>query len=424
MESWRNKAYHLLRQSEGFFKADMVYMAKNNFWQMLGQVITSTLSLALLLVFANFLPKETYGTYRYILSLASILNIFTLTGMNQAVAQAVANGKDGALKTSVNYQLKWNIMQLVAFWILGTYYVINNNRYLGIAFFVLGLVSPIIAAFNTYSAFLDGKKNFKLNNLFNICGVFIYVAGMMMAIMLSGETIWLIIAYALATFVSSVIFYFSTLKIYNPGIEKVEETLKYGRELTFIRFMSPIVSQIDKVILSHFWGATALAVYSLAMAVPERAVSIIKSWVSIGLPKFSTKTPAEINLIFYIRIFQGMAVGFICFIGYIIIAPYLFRYLIPSYLDGLIYSQILALSFIFALPNRYISLLLTSQKLSKIIFINEFIQNIARILLYSILGILGGIMGLVLAFVFMSFIGMLINIIIWRTKTKPYKYSL
>lgn len=414
MENLRNSTYRLLHQSDKFFKADMVYLAKGNFWQMSGQVITSILSLGLAVLFANLLPKETYGLYKYILSLAGILNIFTLTGMNQAIVQAVANGNDGAFKTSVKYQLKWNSMQLVAFWILGSYYFFNDNVYLGISFLVLGIFSPLTAALNTYGAYLGGKKSFRLNNLFSIISTMIYVMGMVVAIMFSGEATWLVVTYALTTFVSTLLCYFLTLRIFHPPTTPSDDVLKYGRELTFVSFIGPLVAQIDKIILSHFWGATQLAVYSLAMAVPERAIPLIKDWVSIGLPKFSTKTAEELDKIFYIRIFQGMAVGAICFIGYFILAPYLFKYLLPKYLEGVLYSQLLAISFIFAMPNRYIGLLLTSQKLPKLSFVSNLIQSILRILLYIILGIWGGILGLISTHVFMSFIGMLINIAAWR----------
>jgi len=418
MENLKNKTYGLLRWSEQYTKTDMVYLTKGNFWQMSGQFLTSGMSLALLLIFANFLPKETYGTYRYILSIAGILSIFTLTGANQAVAQAVSNGNDGVLRWSVKYQLKWHLMQFTAFLILSIYYFLNNNIDLGISFIFLGIISPISSALNTYGAFLDGKKDFKLNNLFSIGGTTLYVIGMILAIMLSGKTILLIATYSIATLLSSVIFYFATLKKYNPPVEKDDGVMKYARELTFIGFMGPIVSQIDKIILSHFWGASALAVYTLSMAIPERAISIIKSWVSIGLPKFSTKTPSEINRVFYLRIFQGMLVGLVCFVGYILLAPYLFKYLIPNYLEGLVYSQIISLSFIFALPNRYVSLLLTSQKLTRAIFTNSIIQNIIRVTLYIIMGMLGGILGLVWAFVLASFLGMVINIVVWRINSK------
>jgi len=403
-----------LRKSENFFKADMVYLAKGNFWQISGQVVTNILSLGLMVLFANLLPKETYGLYKYILSLAGALNIFTLTGMNQAVVRAVAAGNDGAFQTSVKYQLKWNVLQLLAFWILGGYYFLNGNQYLGTSLLVMSIFSPLTFAFNTYGAYLDGKKNFQLNNIFSVLSTLIYVVGMVVAIVFSGETIWLVVAYSLTTFVSTTIFYALTLHIFHPPTTSSKDVLKYGRELTFIGFIDPIVSQVDKIILSHFWGATQLAVYALATAIPDRAVPLIKSLVGIGLPKFSTKTPEELNRVFYTRILQGMAVGAICSIAYFIIAPYLFKYLLPKYLEGVFYSQLLAISFIFAMPNRYIGLLLTSQKLSKLSFMSNFIQSVIRVILYLVLGIWGGILGLISTHVLMSFIGMLINMTTWR----------
>lgn len=417
MQNLRQRVYKLLRGSERFFKADMVYMAKGNSWQTSGQLVTSILSLVLLYFFANYLPKETYGTYRYILSLAGILSVFTLTGMNQAVTQAVANGKEGVLRTSVKYQLRWNVVQLVAFWTLGIYYFMNANHLFGASFFVLGLVLPIIAALNTYTAFLDGKKDFKLNNIFSIGGTSIYVAGMIFAILFSGETIWLVVTYSIATFISSIIFYFSTLKIYTQPATASEDTLKYGRSLTFLGFISPVASQIDKIVLTHFWGPAQLAIYSLAMVVPERATLFIKSLVGIGFPKFAVKTPEEINVVFYRRILQGMSFGLFIALAYIIVAPYLFHYLLPQYLESIYYSQIMAISFIFAMPNRYISLLLVSQKLLRRMLTINIIQNIMRTIMYVILGIWGGIFGLVVANILNSFIGMLINIKIWRIKS-------
>ena len=69
---------------------DLKYFASGGFWTTLGQGINAILAFALTIAFANMIPKETYGIYRYILSIAGILNIFTLKGMNTAVVQAVA----------------------------------------------------------------------------------------------------------------------------------------------------------------------------------------------------------------------------------------------------------------------------------------------------------------------------------------------
>src|SRR3990167_5586122 len=185
MHGLRNKAYGILRWSEKHTQADMVYLAKGNFWQILGQMFTSIIGLALTVIFANYLPKETYGTYRYILSIAGILSVFTLNGMNQAVSQAVAVGKEGALRASVKYQLKWNIMQFLAFVISGTYYFLNENVHLAISLWIMSIFSPLAAVFNIYGAYLSGKRQFRLNNIFNIISTAIYALGMAAAVILS-----------------------------------------------------------------------------------------------------------------------------------------------------------------------------------------------------------------------------------------------
>ena len=81
MEKIKIKAYNLLRWSEKWTKTDMIYLARGGFWLTLGQVISSLSAFLLAIAFANLLPKETYGEYKYILSIASILAIPTLTGM-------------------------------------------------------------------------------------------------------------------------------------------------------------------------------------------------------------------------------------------------------------------------------------------------------------------------------------------------------
>lgn len=412
----REKLYSLLRWSEHYTKADMAYLARGNFWVVSGQILTSVISFALLLIFANFLSKETYGLYKYVISLASIFNILTLTGMNQSVAQAVATGNEGALRRSVSYQLKWNLMMMVALFALGGYYVINNNSEIAITMFIIGLFAPFTAALNTYGAYLDGKKEFRLNNLWSVFSTLIYSIGMAITIFLSNGVIYMVLTYSLTTFAATLFFYFLTLKKFRPPVSQSVDVLKYGRELTFIGFIGPIVSQIDKIVLAHFWGATELAVYSLATAIPDRATSFIKDWLNVVFPKLAQRTPEEINQVFWIRIVQGLLVGALCAVAYIIIAPFFFKYFLPQYLDTVGYSQLLAISLLFAMPNRYISIILTVQKLSKLIFWNSLIQNIIRVLLYIVLGIWGGIFGLVIAYIANNLISLIINISIWKSK--------
>lgn len=415
MNTIRQKVYRLLRWSERYMKTDMLYVARGGFWVTFGRTITNILSLALIVAFANLLEKETYGLYRYILSLAGVLNIFTLTGMNSAVARAVAGGNEGAFKHSVVYQLKWNLLMVAAFFVLGGYYLLNADALLAVSFFILGLFVPATLAFNTYGAYLEGTKRFKLASLSSVISTLIYVGGILAAILLSGQILWLVIAYAATTFVATVYFYVYVQKKFKPKPQaKDGETLVYGRNLSFIRIIGTISAQIDKILLTQFWGTAQLAVYALAMAMPNRIIAYLKHAVGIGYPKFAAKTVKEIDTIFYRRVLQGALIGAIIALLYILIAPTIFTYLLPQYLEGIFFSQILALSFIFAMPNRYISLVLESQKLAKLILFVNVTNSLINILLYVILGIWGGIMGLVIAKVVGSLLGMTINITTWR----------
>lgn len=381
-----------------------------------GQVASNLISLLLVIAFANLLPKETYGLYRYILSLGAVLSIFTLTGMNNAVSRAVATGDESALRASVKYQLKWNLLMLLAFWSMAGYYFLNGNTLLSTSFIILGIFTPATLALNTYGAYLDGKREFGLSSISGIISTFIYASGMFVVLLLGGEVIWLVAAYSITTFLATYFFYRYTVNRFRLPVSITPEVLQYGRQLTFIGFISPIAAQIDKIILTHYWGPAQLAVYTLAMAVPEKASSLIKNLVGLGAPKFATKTAEEINSVFYNRILQGMSVGIVLTVLYVLVSPYLFKYLLPQYLEGVFYSQILSMSFIFAMPNRYISLILESQKLTRLLFIRSVVQSIITILLYIILGIWGGILGLAVAFVLNSFSGMLLNIVMWQSR--------
>lgn len=414
MDKLRALTVRFLLWSQKYTKADMLYVAKGGFWVLFAQGMNSILSLLLIIAFANLLPKETYGVYRYILAVAGMLSIFTLSGMNNAVSRTVAQNNEGVIRPAVIYQLKWNALMFLASFGVAGYYFIHGDVTLGLSLLILGAFVPCTLAFNTYGAYLDGKKQFKMANTLSVLATLTYSVGMLITLFVTDEVVWMVVIYAVTTFVPSLVFYLYTLRKYTPPTAvDVADTLKYGRELTFLRFIDPVVSQIDKVVLAHFWGPAQLATYTIALAVPNRAMLFIKSWVAIGFPKFAEKTFAEINSVFIRRIIQGISIGTLITILYIFVSPYLFLYVLPQYAEGIFYSQLLSLNFILALPNRYMSLLFTSQRLSYVLFKRTTIQGVLSILLNVGLGIWGGLFGLVLANLSNTVIGFLLNVTLW-----------
>jgi len=417
MSRLKDNVHKILNRGTEFLGLDLKYFVSGGFWKTIGTATTNILAAFLMIAFANFLPKETYGLYRYILSLIGILTMFSLTGMNVSVTQAVAAGNEGALKASVKYQLKWNLLMIFASWTLAAYYLLQQNTDISIALFILGFITPFTYTFNTYGAYLEGKKDFKRKSIFLIWSSIIYVAGMLPAIYFGKKMLWLIAAYAITSFLSNLIFYIKTLKIYNPPKNKSPEAITYGRHLTYLNFINPILGQADNIILAHFWGVGQLAVYSLARVMPDKIGPFIKQIIGVGLPKLAQKTVEDIEKVFYKRLLQTALLGAIVAAGYILLAPVVFKYLMPKYLDSVFYSQLLATTFIFAASIGYIGTAMTAQKMMRPIVLGSISSSIIKIILYIVLGIWGGIFGLVLAQVIYYIIVFFISIALWKFKS-------
>lgn len=397
-------------------KADMFYIVKNGSWMFFGHTVNSLLSLGLIVAFANLLPKETYGVYRYILSIAGVLNIFVLGGIGNAITRSVARGEEGVLIPALRYQAKWNLMMLAAFLCISGYYFLKENIVYATSFAILGIFVPFTLVFNNFHAYLKGKKKFDVANIVSVLATFIYSAGMLLTLFCTTNVVWLILTYCLSTFIPSVIFYFYVIRRFklSDSSTNATSTIRYGRKLTFVGLIEPVVSQLDNILLMQFWGPAQLATYALATAIPNKAIPALKTLVNTGFPKFAVGTTQTINTVFYSRIFQGMIFGALVTIVYVLCIPFVFTYLLPQYVDSILYSQLVSISFIFALPNRYISLLLESQKLVRVMFINATAQGILMIVIYVAFGLLGGILGLILARILMAALAMIINIVLWR----------
>ncbi len=419
----KNKTKKFLLWSQKYTRLDMVYIASSGFWTTASFGINTLLSVGLTFVFANFIPKETYGLYKYIMSLSGALAFLTFSGMNTAVTQAVAHGQDGVLPYALKFQLKWNLLFMLASSLMGGYYFMHENHILGMSLLILGFTFPFISAFNTYGAFLIGKKDFKRSSLWGVLASAIYNITMIGAVIYLKDIVWLVLVYSLANLLPQIYFYFKTVRIYKPVSRDSKEEkslLKYGAHLSFMNIFSNLSQYVDKIVVFHFLGTIQLAIYGLALAVPERIRGYTKTYGSIILPKLSDKTVGDIRKVFYKRSFQGVLVGALISLAYIVIAPFVFKIFLPKYLESIRYSQIISLSFIFAVPGSYMGSAFHSQKMLKTIYFSSLTAHTSRIILFILFGYLWGIWGVIYASLLVYMLGFFFNFLLWELEVRKY----
>lgn len=391
----RSKIHKLLRSSEKYLKTDLVYLAKSGFWLFGNYGVISTLSLILSIFFARLLPQETYGVYRYILSISAIIGALSLTGMNTAVTHAVARGFSKTLTTSFWIQIKWSILPFTISVVTSLYYLSNGNKTIALAILITGLLIPISNSANTYSAFLNGKKDFSRIFLSGTVSNIIYTIAMIAALLSTQNIVYLILVYAISTTATNVYYYWKTSKTITAEATSDPSAIDYGKNLTYMGMIGTIANQIDNILIFHYLGGAQLAVYSFATLIPEKIRGLFKFFSVITLPNFSKKGTDDAAILHKTKLLVFGALGIM--VLYILSAPMVYKVLFPYYHNSVLYSQVYSFTFLTTAATTILLTSLLAKKAQKMLYIYNTASPVIQIVLLVVLIYFYGIWGAVVA---------------------------
>lgn len=391
----------------------MVYLAKGGFWIGIGQVVSSLSTFGLAVAFANLLPPEVYGTYKYALGLAGMFAVFTLPGNATALSRAVARGNDGNLRTATRERILWSIAGLFVALALALYYFLAGNYLLASASVIIACTLPIFDTFTLYAAFLTGKKDFKTQTLYHAITQGVSVAVLITTTFFTDNLIILLLAYFLPLAAIRYLFYRTTVGRIADDARIDPAMSTYGKHLSAMNVLNSIASNIDKLLLWHFLGPIQLAVYAFAIAIPEQMKGPLKGMGELVLPKFSGKSPEEVA-----RALPGfwkkmwMYTGALCVVSlsYVLIAPIIFSVFFPLYMDSVLYSQLFALSIPAAASIVPLAVLSAQKKTGAQYFLN-IAQPLIQTLLFFLLIPPWGIMGAIVAWIAGRYAATLLTVI-------------
>lgn len=387
--------YKLLRNSERYTKADMIYFAKGGFWSNMNFIVSSIVGLVLSVAFANLVSKETYGTYQYILSFISIVGVFSLAGMNPAITQSVSRGFEGTLKSSIWPQFKWN--GLVASLSLGLsiYYFLNNAPIFGWSFLISSVLIPINNVANSYIAYLSGKKEFKRIFIYSSYFNFVYL-GVMIFVATSNNALILVISYLTLSTVTNIILYFFALRKVPPNDNNDPQALPYAKHLSLMNILGTIAQKIDSILVFHYLGAAELAIYSFSKIIPDKVLAFFKSFLGTALPKLSSKKPSDIKINLQTQIWQLIFISLVVALGLFFVLPLVYKILFPNYIDSIFFAGLYSFSMV-AIAAQLPSIVLISQKATKELYLVNTVNPIIHIVILFVMVTSFGILGAVLA---------------------------
>ncbi|MCR4322478.1 MAG: oligosaccharide flippase family protein [Candidatus Azambacteria bacterium] len=406
----------LLRKTEKYTKTDMVYFAKGSFWLTGGQVLSSVAVFLLAVAFARFIPKETYGTYKYILSIVGILTVTTLRGMDGALTQAVAQANEGTLLPALKAKIRWGMLGAIGSIFFALYNYFMGNEVLTISFLVVAVFLPFMDSLGIYNAFLQGKKQFKTSATYTTASQ-ILAAIILIATVAITKNLYIILFAYFASWTFLKLFFFThAIKKFPPNQKADPSTLSYGKHSSVVSITATVISSFDSIIMFHYLGSIELAVYAFALAPVVQLRGLFNQIPILAIPKLAQRPAREIRQILWKRFFALFAAGSVIAASYIIAAPYLFSVFFPRYLESVALSQVFSLSIPIALANTILGAAISSKLTStpkKLLYLWN-IPNIIFVIFVLIFIQPFGTMGVVVSRLVSLLSGVLIALYIWR----------
>jgi O-antigen/teichoic acid export membrane protein len=403
-----------LRWSEKYTKTDMVYLMRGSSLSFVGQGVGLVASLALAVVISRYVPKDVYGTYKFILSIVSILSLFSLTGIGGAVFQSAARGLDGALRRGFWENIKWSAAIFIGGLVVAIYYFWNNNGTLGIGVLIGASLAPFITSASLFGPFLGGKKDFWRQTIYGIIDNVVPVAIFIGVVLFTANPVVLVLTYFATNALAALFFYRRTLIVYHASLHQHDDDLvNYSKHLSVMGIIGGVADNLDQILLFHFVGAAQLAVYNFATAIPDMLKGPAKNIDNMMQARFATRKAADIRESIGNKVLWYSVGVVLTVVLYIVLVPVLFRIFFPQYMSAVWYSQLYVL-WLISLSMDPFGTYIWAKKLTREMYTSSLIYSIWQIGSILVGLFLWGITGVILARISARFVINITNYFLYR----------
>lgn len=374
-------------------------------------LITSITSFGTVYIFANFIPQETFGTYKYVLSIASILSIFTLQGMNTAVAQSVSRGHENALKEGIRTKILFGSIGTAIGLVVSAYYFIQENSVLGSSFFVTALSIPFFGTFNLYRSYLNGKKEYKAiareTTLYNLA----FFALFSSLLFLTKNIIVILLGYFLFSILLQLYIYLKVSRTINDTQQTTDfEIVGYAKHLSLLKGLTVASGSIGTIALWQILGPFALPVYTLALAPIEQARPMLQLTENLLMPNMAQKDWKIYSIRWFFKKSALFLLAILFFvIIYIVSAPLIYKLFFPSYAESVFLSQVFSVSLLFTGINILLMTIMKSKKQIRNLYVSNGILILFDLLTIPAIyffGILGLVINTLLGKAFLTLVSL------------------
>ena len=375
-------------------KFDVRYTFQSGTWLFSAHVVGIIAILLTSYVFANFLSPEIYGRYKYILSIGSLLTALSLTGAGTTISQAAARNISGFFSFMRRKSLYYGLPIFVLSTVGALYYYVHGNNSLALGLLIIAILQPFLNNSSLVFSYLLGNQQFKLNTIAQILSTIFVTFIIIVSVLLTKNVTALLISYFLANIFSGYVveYFYAPRKETIADKETVQSLLRYTEHSSVQNIISIISNQLDKILIFQNLGATQLAIYTFATALPDQYKGITKNIEVMLLPRFSQQTDKSLRAGLVYKSVIYFLFLLLCLVAYVLISPYIFKVLYPQYEASIFLSQVYVIGIVFGIsgiPLTALKAQMSNKKLYHFNILTSAVQIASLIILLPLYGLMG-----------------------------------
>lgn len=291
---------------------DIGYLFKNGNWVTFRFLVATITGFFVSLTFARFSEKELLGQYQLILSLISVVSVFSLLGLNASALEAVTHGREAAVFRASKNIFKASLFGALIIVVAGVYVAFFRQEQieLGIPLLIAGLLFPLFYATTSWSAYYEGNLLFRESSLRMIAQNLAVAAVLIGAIFAKLNLTLLVVAYLLTTILFQG-WYLNTIwkKLSNTSDNELD--FRFGAAVSFQKFVSGLSTNIPPIALSFYFGVELLAVYYIAFYAVGALTAFLNNLMALYLPILFKRTRLNHRGILVNSFLSGIVILFI-----------------------------------------------------------------------------------------------------------------
>lgn len=322
-------------------------------------------------ILARTLTKEQFAIYSLILGFVSILRLTALPGLGTAVLQAFARGLSGEFRYIVKLSFFCSFFGAVMMLGVAWWHFCNDDIVTSQTLLVAAIFFPFVVGLTLWrNAAVGDECYLRLLWFDSFTSILKCAAIIICAYFFTGALIPVVIAAFIAPGLVNVLATLGQLRKESIGTGRESNSVEYGIRTTIYQLPTVLAQQLDKLALFYFISPEAMAIYAVALRIPELARTVVGETNATLGPVFArekiyTRSLYHFSLKLWL-LYSGISVA-----GALFVVPYLLPMLAgESYKGAVFYAQIMtvgvALGYLGDIQFRYVKSHLHSQSFFKI----------------------------------------------------------